>query len=111
MSWLEFALNPLPDLFAGPPGGVSAKVKDALLRKRLTDRQIRVAYDYLTRTDHDVMGGMLGLATYGGRINTVAPDATASAQRDSILDIACNVGLDRSARGGEESDVGAGVLS
>ena len=92
MSWLEFALDPLPDLFAAPPGGVSAKVKDALLRKRLTDRQIRVAYDYLTRADHDVMGGMLGLATYGGRINTVAPDATASAQRDSILDMACTTG-------------------
>src|SRR6185295_11506573 len=85
MSWLEFALNPFPDLFAAPPGGVSVKVKDALLKKRLTDRQIGVAYDYLTRTDHDVMGGMLGLATYGGRVNTVAPDATASAQRDSIL--------------------------
>ena len=92
MSWLEFALNPLPDLFAGPPGGVSAKVKDALLRRRFTDRQIAVAYDYMTRTDHDVMGGMLGLATYGGQINTVAPDATASAQRGAILDIACNVG-------------------
>jgi aclacinomycin oxidase len=92
MSWLEFALNPLPDLFAAPPGGVSVKVKDALLKKRLTDRQIGVAYEYLTRTDHDVMGGMLGLATYGGRINTVAPDATASAQRDSILDIACTTG-------------------
>ena len=92
MSWLEFALNPLPDLFAMPPGGVSAKVKDALLKKRFTDRQIGVAYDYLTRTDHDVMGGMLGLATYGGRINTVARDATASAQRDSILDIACTTG-------------------
>jgi hypothetical protein len=92
MSWLEFALNPLPDLFAGPPGGVSAKVKDALLRRRFTDRQIAVAYDYMTRADHDVMGGMLGLATYGGRINTVAPDATASAQRGAILDIACNVG-------------------
>ncbi|MGZ3465093.1 MAG: FAD-binding oxidoreductase, partial [Gemmatimonadaceae bacterium] len=82
MSWLEFALNPLPDLFASPPGGVSAKVKDALIKKRFTDRQIGVAYDYLTRTDHDVAGGMWGLATYGGRINTVARDATASAQRD-----------------------------
>ena len=68
------------------------KVKDALLRKRFTDRQINVAYDHLTRTDHDVMGGMLGLATYGGRINTVAPDATAASQRDSILDIACTTG-------------------
>ncbi len=92
MSWLAFALNPMPDLFAGPPGGVSVKVKDALLRKRFTDRQIGVAYEHLTRTDHDVMGGMLGLATYGGRINTVAPDATASAQRGSILDIACTTG-------------------
>jgi len=92
MSWLEFALNPLPDLFAGPPGGVSAKVKDALLRRRFTDHQIAVAYDYMTRTDHDVPGGMLGLATYGGQVNTVAPDATASPQRDSILDMACTAG-------------------
>jgi hypothetical protein len=92
MSWLEFALNPFPDLFAAPPGGVSLKVKDALLKKRLTDRQIAVAYDHLTRADHDVMGGMLGLATYGGLINTVAHDATASSQRDSILDLACTTG-------------------
>jgi hypothetical protein len=92
MSWLDFALNPLPDLFGMPPGGVSVKVKDALLKRRLDDRQIGVAYDYLTRTDHDVMGGMLGLATYGGRINTVAPEATASAQRDAILDMACTTG-------------------
>jgi FAD/FMN-containing dehydrogenase len=92
MSWLEFALNPFPDLFAAPPGGVSCKVKDALLKHRFTDEQTSVAYDYLTSADHDVIGGMLGLASYGGRINTVAPDATASAQRDSILDIACTTG-------------------
>jgi FAD/FMN-containing dehydrogenase len=92
MSWLEFALNPFPDLFGMPPGGVSVKVKDALLKRRFTDRQAGVAYDYLTRTDHDVMGGMLGLATYGGRINLVAPEATASAQRSSILDMACTTG-------------------
>lgn len=92
MSWLEFALDPFPDLFTMPPGGVSMKGKDALLKKRFTDSQIGVAYDYLTRTDHDVMGGMFGLATYGGRINAIAPDATASAQRNSILDTACNTG-------------------
>ena len=92
MSWLEFALNPFPDLFGGPPGGVSMKVKDALLRKRFTDRQIDVAYDHLTSTGHDIMGGMLGLATYGGRINAVAPDETAAAQRSAILDIACTTG-------------------
>jgi aclacinomycin oxidase len=92
MSWLEFALNPFPDLFTVPPGGVSTKVKDALLKKRLTDRQICVAFDYLTRSDHDAVGGMLGFASYGGRINTIAPDATASAQRDSILNVACMTG-------------------
>ena len=36
MAWLEFALNPFPDLFAVPPGGVSVKVKDALLQERST---------------------------------------------------------------------------
>jgi aclacinomycin oxidase len=46
----------------------------------------------MTRTDHDVAGGVLGLATYGGRVNAVAPDATAAAQRRSILDTACNTG-------------------
>jgi FAD/FMN-containing dehydrogenase len=69
------------------------KVKDALLKKRFTDAQIGVAYDYLTcDDDDDIMGGVLGLATYGGRINTVAPHATASAHRGSILDIACTTG-------------------
>jgi hypothetical protein len=92
MSWLDFALDPLPDLFATPPGGVSVKVKDALLKRRFSEQQVEVAYDYLTRSDHDVMGGMLGLASYGGRINTLAPDATASVQRDSILDMACTTG-------------------
>src|SRR5262245_55554138 len=39
MSWLEFALDPFPELFTMPPGGVSMKGKDALLKKRLSDRQ------------------------------------------------------------------------
>jgi berberine-like enzyme len=85
-------LNPFPDLFAMPPGGVSTKVKDAMLKRRLSDRQFTVVHDYMTRTDHDVMGGVFGLATYGGRVNAVAPNATASAQRESIFDIACNAG-------------------
>ena len=92
MAWLDFALNPFPDLFGMPPGGVRMKAKDALLKKRLTDDQIAVAYGYLTRTDHDVVGGMLGLASYGGCVNTVAPDATASAQRRAIFDLACTTG-------------------
>jgi aclacinomycin oxidase len=91
-TWLGFALNPFPDLFAEPPGGVRTKVKDAMLKKRFTEHQLAVAYDYLTRSDFDVMGGIFGLATYGGRVNSVAPGATAAAQRRSILDAACSAG-------------------
>jgi aclacinomycin oxidase len=92
MSWLAFAVNPFPEVFAAGPPEARVKVKDAFVRRRLTDRQIAVAYDYLTRTDHDVAGGMFGLATYGGQVNTVPSDATASAQRESILDTAYTVG-------------------
>jgi aclacinomycin oxidase len=92
MGWLDFALDPFPDLFTMPPGGVCTKGKDALLRTRLGDGQVAVAYDYLTRADHDVMGGMLAFATYGGRVNAVAPDATASAGRRAIFDMACTTG-------------------
>src|SRR3989442_7071505 len=100
MSWLEVALNPFPDLFVTPPGGGSAKGKDALLKKRLTDRQIGVAYDYLTRTDHDVMGGMLGLATYGGRVNNVAADSDAAGPLDSVVHLAIETSvLEDPARG------------
>jgi aclacinomycin oxidase len=35
---------------------------------------------------------MLGMATYGGKVNTIAADATASSQRDSIFTMSCSVG-------------------
>ena len=92
MPWLDFALNPFPDLFAMPEGGVSTKGKDAMLKKPLRDNQLDVVYEYMTRTDFNVMGGIFGFATYGGRVNSVAYDATASAQRSSIFDMACSVG-------------------
>ena len=85
------SLKPAPSKCSGPSTRRHGKLKDAFLRKRLTDRQIAVAYHYLTRTDHDVAGG-LGMATYGGKVNTVAPEATASAQRESILTMSCSTG-------------------
>ena len=91
-SWLAFAVNPFPELFAGVAQGALFKGKDAFLRKPFTDRQLAIAWHYLTREDHDVPGGMLGLVTYGGKVNTVAPDATASVQRDSILSTSCAAG-------------------
>ena len=91
-SWLAFALDPFPELFRTGMESVLVKIKDAFFRRRFTDRQIAVAYRYLTRTDYDIPGGLLGLATYGGKVNVVASDATASAQRDSILTTACTAG-------------------
>lgn len=61
------------------------KTKDSYARRRLTDRQIAVVHDYLTRDDHDIVSGAVVLHSFGGRVNTVAPDATAVAQRDSVL--------------------------
>jgi aclacinomycin oxidase len=91
-SWLGFSLDPFPELFRAGQGDALMKGKDAFLRRRFTDRQLELAHDYLTRTDHDVPGGMLGMVTYGGQVNAVAPDATASAQRDSVLSMSCMAG-------------------
>ncbi|MBC9933149.1 FAD-binding oxidoreductase [Chitinophaga qingshengii] len=88
--WLRFALNPFPELFQPGMESVAAKVKDAFFRQPLTDNQIATAYHYLTA--QVPIGGMLGMATYGGKVNSIAPDATASAQRDCIMDVACNTG-------------------
>jgi aclacinomycin oxidase len=88
--WLRFALNPFPELFQPGFDNAMAKVKDAFLRQPLTESQIAIAYRHLTSDGN--IGGGLGMATYGGKVNTVSPQATASAQRDCILDIACNAG-------------------
>ncbi|PSL32030.1 FAD-dependent oxidoreductase [Chitinophaga ginsengisoli] len=89
-AWLRFALNPFPELFQPGFDNVQAKIKDAFFRSPFTDSQIATAYKYLTA---DVqIGGLLGMATYGGKVNTISPDTTASAQRDCILDVACNTG-------------------
>jgi hypothetical protein len=90
-SWLAHALDPGPGLAGVDLEHAVFKLKDALLRKRFTDRQIEVAYHHLTRSDHDV-GLTWGMATYGGMVNTLPPDATASAHRDSILTTSVTAG-------------------
>jgi aclacinomycin oxidase len=61
------------------------KIKSAYLRQRFTDTQIAAMYHQLTRTDFQNPGALLLLTTYGGKINTVASDATAVPQRSSIM--------------------------
>ena len=90
-TWLTHALDPAPGLAGANLEHAVFKLKDALLRKRFTDRQIEVAYHHLTRMDHDV-GLTWGMATYGGAVNIMPPDATAAAQRDSILTTSVTAG-------------------
>lgn len=88
--WLRFALNPFPELFQPGFDHVQAKIKDAFFRQPFTDKQIATAFKYLTAKEN--IGGGLGMATYGGKVNTISSEATASAQRDCILDVACSAG-------------------
>lgn len=62
------------------------KVKSAYLRAPFDDRQTAAIYDHLTRPhDASLVIGSVGQSSYGGQINTVAPDATATATRDAII--------------------------
>ncbi|MFF7990879.1 FAD-binding oxidoreductase [Kitasatospora xanthocidica] len=67
--------------------GASGRQKDktADLRKSYTDEQIATIYRYLTDDSISNPGAQVNLAALGGRINTVASDATAYPHRDSIL--------------------------
>ncbi|MEU9872817.1 FAD-binding protein [Actinomadura sp. NPDC048021] len=69
----------------GPAPFYRIKIKSGYRRRRLTDAQAAVAYEQLARTDFD--NGHFFVNTYGGRVNAVAPGATAVAHRDSIFKI------------------------
>jgi FAD/FMN-containing dehydrogenase len=62
------------------------KCKSAYLRRSLTEQHAQVIHHHLTR-EGAVLSGALSLNTYGGRVNTVAPHATATAHRDSIAEL------------------------
>jgi aclacinomycin oxidase len=72
--------------FPNDPNG-RYKNKAAYLRKGLSDRQLAVIYRYLSGEGSDYVNpfACLLLTGFGGKVNTVAPDATAIPQRDSIL--------------------------
>lgn len=61
------------------------KVKSAFLRRRWTDEQVDMVYDHLDAENPPHDTSLIALQSYGGRINAVAGDVTASAQRDSVM--------------------------
>lgn len=60
------------------------KLKAGYLRRSLADAQLATIYRHLTDSSTNTSRGML-LIGYGGRVNAVAPDATATAQRDAVM--------------------------
>ncbi|MFI7707740.1 FAD-binding oxidoreductase [Nonomuraea sp. NPDC049480] len=67
------------------------KGKSAYLRKPFTDAQADVAFEALGEMSSN---GILWLLSYGGRVNTVPPAATATVERQSILKVIHLVGWD-----------------
>ncbi|MCB5165665.1 FAD-binding oxidoreductase [Streptomyces bambusae] len=81
--WLFFSAYPnWGDL--GTPDVRRIKIKAAYLRKGYKDEQIGEVWKHLT-TEGDNNPYHFILIGYGGQVNSVAPEATAIAQRDSIL--------------------------
>jgi aclacinomycin oxidase len=80
--WLSTMLRPR---MSGNVWGLRAKCKAAYLRRRYTGAQADVIYRWLTSEDYRNPTAGVILAAYGGRAAAVPPDATATAQRDSVL--------------------------
>ncbi|MBP2478161.1 hypothetical protein JOF53_007033 [Crossiella equi] len=82
--WLSSALSS----GTNPQEAGKYKQKSAYLRKPFTDEQARTSFRHITREEAPegtTAAPMLWLLAYGGKVNTVAPEATAMPQRDSIL--------------------------
>ncbi|MBN3932787.1 FAD-binding protein [Streptomyces verrucosisporus] len=67
----------------GDPFTRRIKIKAAYLRKGYSGRQIAALHRHLTTGERNP--AQLILIGYGGRVNTVDPHSTATAQRDSVL--------------------------
>ncbi|WP_110943897.1 FAD-binding oxidoreductase [Streptomyces niger] len=59
--------------------------KSAYMNTQFPDDQVAALYKHLTRPDIQNPGNSITLSSYGGRVNAVAPDATAFAHRSSAF--------------------------
>lgn len=62
-----------------------AEYKSSFMRARFPERQVAALYRHLTRKDITNPNVGVQLTSYGGRINAVDPQATASAHRDAAF--------------------------
>ncbi|NYH55648.1 FAD/FMN-containing dehydrogenase [Nocardiopsis arvandica] len=63
------------------------KIKASHLRRGFDQEQIDILYDRLRGADHSAASTSVSLQSYGGRVNTVPPHATALCHRDSVLKV------------------------
>lgn len=83
--WLHNVLN-WPGLGgSGFEGKGRFKAKSAYLRKAMPDAQLAAMYRQLTDPNFDNPAGIVEIAGYGGKVNTLSPSATAVPQRDSVM--------------------------
>lgn len=73
------------------------KHKAGYLRGCYTDQQLAVIWRYLSDPDYHNPAAGIVLTAFGGAVNAVAPDATASVQRDSALKASYSAGMWQSA--------------
>lgn len=83
LPWLH-AVTQWPG-FLDPDTTTRFKGKSAYMRKGFTATNLDAFHAHMTRDDYTHPGSIVMITAFGGRINTVAEDATASAQRDSVL--------------------------
>ncbi|MDA0563465.1 FAD-binding protein [Streptomonospora sp. S1-112] len=63
----------------------AGKYKSCYMRTPLTEHHIHAAWQGLTRPPAEVRDAVVQIDSYGGAVNRIAPEATAVAQRDSVL--------------------------
>lgn len=81
-NWLTTILSePFP---SAPPENNRIKSKGACLRQPFSADQVATMYKYLSDPNFKAAGAMV-IYSLGGQVSAVASDATAVAQRDSIL--------------------------
>ncbi|MGX4653941.1 FAD-binding oxidoreductase [Micromonospora sp. SCSIO 07396] len=83
ISWLHAATQ-WPG-FTATDVSTRFKAKSAYLRRGFTEPQIAAFHRHLTRGDYHHPVSLVMITSYGGALNSVAPDATAVAQRDSVI--------------------------
>ncbi len=83
---IEYTFYEAVQTLNGSGSNQRGKYKSAYMRKGFPQQQVDAIYQYLTATTGvDMSQCLLQVDTYGGMINTVAPNATAIPQRSSVL--------------------------